>query len=178
MIKVFASGSRQIAMALGALVGIMTSAHAAEAQARAQILIKAPIERVWQLLVDVDRWPSWNRNVETANLQGRVVPGSVFVWKSQGFTVTSTIETVEANRRLTWVGAAFGTRAFHSWEFHALDGGVLVTTYETFDGWLPWLMRGTMQQKLEDTLPQWLAWLKAAAEEPAVSIHGLSTPSH
>jgi uncharacterized protein YndB with AHSA1/START domain len=156
-------------------MGLAISAHAAEAQAGAQVLVKAPVERVWQLLTDVDRWPSWNHNVETANLQGGVVPGSIFVWKSQGFMVTSTIQTIEPNHRLTWTGAAFGTRAFHSWKLEAVDGGVLVTTNETFDGWLPWLLHGTMQQKLEDTLPRWLASLKTAAERPATPVDVPST---
>jgi len=172
------SSSRQSLMAAGALIGLTASAHAAEAQASAQLLIKAPVERVWQLLVDVDRWPSWNHSVESAILEGAVASGSVFVWKSQGFTVRSTIQTVEPRHRLTWTGAAFGTRAFHSWEFEVVDGGVLVTTAETFDGWLPWLLRAMMQRKLDDTLPGWLASLKVAAEAPAPPSDGPSTQSH
>jgi len=144
-------------------------APAAPAQSSAQVSIETSVERVWQVLADIERWPSWNQAVETAKLQGGVAPGSVFVWKSQGYTVRSTLQAVAPGQRLTWTGAAFGTRAFHSWDLEATDGGVLVTTRESFDGWLPRLFPQAMQRKLEDTLPRWLAALKAAAERSTTS---------
>jgi uncharacterized protein YndB with AHSA1/START domain len=139
-------------------------AQAVEAEAGAQIVINAPAQRVWTLLTQIDRWPEWNKAVDVAQLKGAVATGSVFVWKSQGFTVTSTLQDVEPLRRLTWTGQAIGTHAYHEWNFEAIDGTVVVRTHETFDGWLPWLLKGAMQKKLDDTLPQWLATLKAAAE--------------
>lgn len=46
-------------------------------------------------MTQIDRWPEWNKAVESAKFEGRVAKGSVFVWKSQGFTVTSTLQDVE-----------------------------------------------------------------------------------
>jgi len=158
---------RHLLLAARAAIGATLSARAAPAQGSARILIQAPVDRVWQLLSDMDRWPSWNPAIDRATLDRAVAPGAVFVWKSQGFQVTSTIRTVESHRRLEWTGVAFGTRAFHSWELQVVDAGVLVTTKESFTGWLPWLLRGMMQRKLDDTLPRWLATLKSAAEAPA-----------
>jgi hypothetical protein len=40
----------------------------------------------------------------------------------------------------------------------------MVTTTETFSGWLPSLLPGTLQQQLDDTLPPWLGALKRVAE--------------
>ena len=153
---------QQIALATAAVAGPHTSQPVARASA--QVLIQAPIERVWHLLTNVDGWPAWNRDVDAAALDGRFVPGSVFRWKSQGFGITSTVCAVEVNQRITWTGVALGTKAFHAWEVQATDAGVLVSTSESFHGWLAWLLRGMMQRKLDATLPRGLASLKAAAE--------------
>jgi len=177
MSKIAAAGLRPYFNFILAHFGSRLRALAAPPQARAQVFVETSIERVWQLLADIERWPSWNRAVQAASLQGVVAPGSVFVWKSQGYTVTSTIRSVAPGQRLTWTGAAFGTRAFHSWDLEAMDGGVLVTTSESFDGWLPRLFPTTMRRKLEDTLPRWLASLKAAAERSTTSPRSLSAPN-
>jgi uncharacterized protein YndB with AHSA1/START domain len=167
MSKIAAKGFRRIRTGFGMLAGL--TAPAAALRSSAQVRIKAPVARIWQLLTDINGWPSWNPKIDSANLAGDIAPGSVFVWKSQGFTVRSTIQTADAGRRLVWTGVAFGTRAVHTWEIQAANDGVLVTTGESFDGWLPWLLRDSLQKKLDDTLPRWLASLKAAAETPEPS---------
>ena len=141
-------------------------AHAAEAQARAEITIHAPAERVWRLLTEVDRWPAWNASVASAALQGPLRAGTLFVWTSQGFQVASTLSEIDPPKRLSWTGTAFGTRAFHLWEIEAAGDAVRVKTFETFDGWVPWLFKSSMQKKLDETLPAWLQALKQAAERP------------
>jgi hypothetical protein len=88
----------------------------------------------------------------------------VFRWKSGGFDIRSTFQDVTPTRRLSWTGETLGTRAVHSWTFEATPGGVVVTTTESFDGWLPALAPRMMQKTLDDTLPALLASLKAAAE--------------
>ena len=115
-------------------------------------------------MTQIERWPEWNKAVDSVKLAGALTKGSVFVWKSRGFTVTSTLQDIEPRRRLSWTGEAIGTKAFHEWDFEANDGKVLVRTFEAFHGWLPWLLRRSMQKTLDDTLPKWLATLKAAAE--------------
>ncbi len=155
---------------LAPCLGILALALAPRAEARAAshatILIHAPLPRIWGLVTDVDRWPQWNRAVQSARLDGPVAPGSVFRWKSGGFSVTSTFRDIEPMTRLSWTGVAFGTHAVHRWTFLPTDRGVQVTTTETFEGWMPALMPGAMQKTLDDTLPALLASLKAAAERP------------
>jgi uncharacterized protein YndB with AHSA1/START domain len=152
-----------------AVVGLSSTlagpaACAAEAQARAEITINAPAGRVWRLLTDVERWPEWNPAVATAAMQGPLRVGTLFVWKSQGFQVSSTLSEIDPPTRLSWTGSAFGTRAFHLWEIETVGDTVLVKTFETFDGWVPWLFKASMQKKLDETLPAWLQALKQAAE--------------
>ena len=136
------------------------------AKASAQVTINAPVVRVWSLLTEVEAWPQWNNAVESAKLEGPFIAGSVFRWRAQGFTVMSTLMTVDAPHRIVWTGEAFGTQARHKWEIVPTEQGVIVRTSETFDGWLPRLMPQTMQKKLDETLPAWLAALKLEAERP------------
>jgi hypothetical protein len=103
--------------------------------------------------------------VQSAHVEGRVAPGSVFTWRSGGINVTSTFRVLEPMTHLSWTGVAFGTNAVHSWTFTPTDHGVEVATTETFDGWLPAIMPGAMQKTLDDTLPALLASLKTAAED-------------
>lgn len=120
--------------------------------------------RVWSLLTAVEAWLQWYRAVESAKLDGPFRAGSVFRWKSQGFTVTSTLVTVDAPYRIVWSGEAFGTQARHEWEIVPTEQEVVVKTSETFDGWLPRLIPQTMQKKLDQTLSAWLEALKLEAE--------------
>jgi uncharacterized protein YndB with AHSA1/START domain len=155
--------------ALGASPIVVAAAAPAGAEVRSQasITIHSPIQRVWSLVVDIDRWPQWNKAVETAHLEGPVARGAVFTWKSGGLGIRSTFKDVAPMERLSWTGRTIGTRAIHSWTFETTDEGVVVTTTESFDGWLPAIMPATMQKKLDDTLPALLASLKVAAEKRA-----------
>ena len=148
---------------------IVAAATPASARARSQatITINAPIEKIWALVVDIDQWPQWNKAVESAHLEGHLVKGAVFNWRSGGLGIRSTVQDIAPLERLSWTGRTIGTRALHSWAFKTTDRGVVVTTTETFDGWLPTIMPGTMQKKLDDTLPALLASLKVAAERDA-----------
>jgi uncharacterized protein YndB with AHSA1/START domain len=137
---------------------------AAAASAQAQIEIAAPPERVWELLSNIERWPTWNSLVQKAVLSGPLHPGSVFKWKSKGFAVTSTLREVTQKRRIAWTGKAFGTRAVHTWEVEGSNQGTILKTAESFAGWLPKLMPRVMQRTLDETLPAWLQAIKAEAE--------------
>jgi uncharacterized protein YndB with AHSA1/START domain len=154
-------------LAAAAMVAMAATPAIAKARSQATITIHAPIETVWALAVGVDRWPQWNSAVQSAHLDGPVAKGSVFNWKSGGMGIRSTFQEVVPTRRLSWTGRTFGTNAVHSWDFRTTDGGVVVTTTETFDGWLPTLLPRMMQKTLDDTLPALLSSLKAAAEKDA-----------
>lgn len=160
----------KLMMAASILVSLTAVPSRAEVRSQATILIHAPIERIWGLVVDVDRWPQWNKAIENAHLEGAVLQGSVFQWKSGGYGIRSTFQDVDPMKHLSWTGAAFGTKAFHTWDFSVTGDGVAVTTAETFSGWLPAIMPGTMQKTLDDTLPALLQSLKLASETRAGAV--------
>jgi uncharacterized membrane protein len=135
-------------------------------QASATIDIRAPLDTIWALMTSIEDWPKWNPAIDSAVLSGDLRSGSGFVWKSQGYTVTSTLREIRAGRTLVWTGRGIGTRAVHRWSFTEHDDVVTVASEEIFSGWLPRLLPGYLRRMLEKTLPDWLAALKAAAERP------------
>jgi len=139
----------------------------APALARHQLIIRAPLEKIWRLIVDIDNWPGWNSAVDSARLDGALRPGAIFRWTSGGTRIVSTLQDIEPMTRLVWTGKAIGTRAIHVWTFAHTHDGILVSTSESFDGWLAHLMRKTMQRALERSLAGWLKDIKKCAEAAA-----------
>jgi hypothetical protein len=63
-----------------------------------------------------------------------------------------------------WTGKAIGTQAIHAWTFASTPSGVLVSTAESFEGWLVKLMPKAMQKTLDESLTAWLEEIKRKAE--------------
>lgn len=80
--------------------------------------IEAPAERVWELLADVSRWPTWNTTVD--KVDGQVVFGAtvtVHAKLSPGRAFPVKVVELEAPRRMVWrggmpLGLFVGTRTF------------------------------------------------------------------
>jgi pimeloyl-ACP methyl ester carboxylesterase len=90
--------------------------------------------------------------------------GSTFDWKSGGVSISSTIREIVPMTRLVWSGQAIGIRAIHVWELEETPDGVMVTTSESFDGWMARLLTKMMQANLDRVLISWLAALKTEAQ--------------
>lgn len=132
--------------------------------ASAEIVVDAPIERVWALQTDLAGWQRWNTDIESMQVEGEVGPGAVFVWKAGGVTIRSTVTEFTPPNRVAWRGETIGLHANHRWEFAPTDAGVHVYTTEEFTGLLAWLLPGTMRGQLEKALQHGVYVLKAAAE--------------
>jgi len=138
--------------------------RSAPAAATHELLINAPAQRVWNLVAEIDRWPSWNPAIKSAKLHGAFKVGTPFTWKSGGISIVSTLQEIDPASKLVWTGKAMGTRVIHVWDFQKTPAGVLVRTSESFEGWLVSLMRKTMQRTLDESLVAWLNALKLRAE--------------
>jgi uncharacterized protein YndB with AHSA1/START domain len=126
--------------------------------------IAAAREVVWEVLTGIERWPSWNPDVKSVSMHGALSEGAVFRWKSGPGTITSTLEHVEAPRRVAWTGKAFGLNAIHVYALEARDGTTVVRTEESYDGLVARLFRGRLQKTLDHALESGLRHLKAEAE--------------
>ncbi len=128
------------------------------------ILINAPLDSVWALIVEVEKWPERYKHVAKAQMRGAFAVGQSFVWKSGGMRIVSTIQEVREKTFILWSGETLGTQAIHSWTLTAQGQDTLLETSESFDGWLVRLVPKMMQKMLEQTLEEWLRTIKKLAE--------------
>lgn len=134
--------------------------HNAPLATRKEIFIPVSPEAFWQLHTDINHWADWRSDISSATLEGGLQPGSVFVWKTPGVTITSTLQEVETNRRISWTGTGFGTTAAHVWILEPRGNGTLVITEESMSGWLTRVMKLLMPGFLDKSLDAWLGDLK------------------
>lgn len=130
-----------------------------------QIVINAPIDRVWKVFADVNRWPQWQKEIPESKINGAFEAATSFDWKTHGLTIHSTFHTVENNAKVGWSGPAFGSFAIHNWYFIKQGNKTVVKVEESMEGWLVWLLRGQFQSVNKGSLVYWLKALKAASEQ-------------
>jgi len=132
--------------------------------AASQIEIAADAATVWDVLANVERWPEWNKDVKSVALDGPIDVGSVFRWKTNAATITSTFKTLARPREIGWVGRALGITARHVWRLASADGRTIVRTSESFNGFLVRVFRMAFQRMLEETLDRGVLKLRTAVE--------------
>jgi hypothetical protein len=130
----------------------------------AEIEIAATPDVVWQVLTEIDRWPSWNPQVRSASLEGSLDEGSEFRWKAGPGTIRSTITHVEQPRKVAWTGRTLSIKAIHVYVLEPRDGTTLVRTEESYDGIVARVFRRPLQKTLDRALEDGLRDLKAEAE--------------
>lgn len=133
--------------------------------ARREVLIHAPVEKVWQIQTDIANWSQWQPDIAYARLDSDLKAGATFRWKAQGLNIASRLHTVEPPHRIGWTGVALGMSAIHNWTFEAQGDVTRVTTEESLSGWLTRLMVFFDPQFLEKSLEATLRRLKSKVEE-------------
>jgi uncharacterized protein YndB with AHSA1/START domain len=131
---------------------------------RSETEIDAPVEPVWEVLTAVDSWPAWNPDVKSVSLEGELGEGTSFRWKAGPGTITSTIQQIDAPRRIAWTGKTFGINATHVYRLEDRNGKTFVQTEESYEGLVARVLRGSLQKTLDKALEQGLAHLKREVE--------------
>ena len=130
----------------------------------AEIDVAAPVETVWRVLTDLERWPSWNPDVTSMSVNGPLANGTVFRWKAGTRTIVSTIEQVDPPHVVAWSGKTLGVRATHVWHFEQQGETTHVRTQEALKGLVARVLHGSLQKTLDKALEDGLRNLKAEAE--------------
>lgn len=129
-----------------------------------EIVIDAPLERVWALHTDIAGWTAWQTDIGAAAIDGPIAPGTRFHWSTFGLDIESTIYAVEGPRRIVWGGPAHGITGIHVWTFTAEGDSVRVRTAESWDGAPILADVDGMGAALDSALTGWLGHLKRTAE--------------
>jgi len=130
---------------------------------RQEITIDVPIEPLWRLHTDVNRWTTWRSDVDSAHLPGAFAPGEVFHWVTSGLEIDSTIQKVDPHRRTVWGGPAAGIIGIHVWAFTVVDDGVRIVTEESWSGEPVVADPASAQSMLDASIAVWLRDLERAA---------------
>ena len=129
-----------------------------------ELLIDAPVEKVWKTQTDIESWPEWQSDISSPVLQGGLTAGTTFKWKANGLGIVSTLHTVNPNHEIGWTGVSLGMFAIHNWTFKEQNGGTLVTTEESLSGWLASLFKMFDKNFLEKSLEASLQKLKTRVD--------------
>ncbi|HKQ25767.1 MAG TPA: SDR family NAD(P)-dependent oxidoreductase [Burkholderiales bacterium] len=151
-----------------------------------EIMIRASAERVWDLLTDVERWPSWYRacrwvRVESRDRAGRPVS---FRWKAHPVELRSTVVAADRPQSFAIDADAYGLHAERTFTVRPTPDGLstVVTSHETQVGLPAWLGRAflarrlrTANQTMFDDLARAAGHGAATQATPAESV---SPPAH
>lgn len=130
--------------------------------------VAAPVDRVWEVLSDIDHWPEWTDSVTSAKRleQGPLQVGSraVLFQPRIGKAVWTVTELVPG-RSFTWLQTGPGVRATACHQLEPLpDGGTRVHLAIQLTGWLGGTV-GRVYRRLTDRyLAMEVAGLKARVE--------------
>lgn len=131
---------------------------------RGEILINAPLNAVWNMFTNINAWPDWHKEIESASLQTPLAVGSVFHWSTAGLIIASTISELIPKERIAWSGLDQGIMGIHVWRFTAVEDGMLVQTEESWEGEPVRLQVGFLQHAPDQSIKSWLESLKREAE--------------
>jgi hypothetical protein len=130
--------------------------------ASCELVIDAPVERVWDVLSRPLGWPDIEPGIRNVRLHADVVEGTRFTWRNGRTRLTSRFAVVEPGRELTWTGSALGTKVVHR---HLLaptsDGTTHLRSEESMAG--PLLVLFFSEAKLHAALEKWLNAIASAA---------------
>ncbi|MEU7136752.1 SRPBCC family protein [Streptomyces sp. NPDC046261] len=150
---------------------------------RTQTVIHASLRTIWKAQTDVERWPSWQSAVTTAQRldHGPFRAGSAFRWTtpvppnphtpSTSLDITSTVRQAKPGACIRWTGPAVGEGlsidGVHVWNFTKVRNGVRVSTEETHTGPQVDANVPAATEILQQGLEAWLRDLKTTAEAHA-----------
>ena len=128
------------------------------------IVINATVQHVWQILTGINAWSNWQKEISKPVLNGSLIPGSTFDWKTGGAGIHSTIHTVESFSEFGWTGKAFGMFAIHNWTLKEVNGQTQVMVEESMEGLLTVILNKSFNKNLEKGMIYWLESLKSQCE--------------
>ncbi len=129
---------------------------------RQSIIINAPVERVWEVLTNINKWPDWYEDIRSASCD-KVELNGPFEWSLKSTRLKSHFQLVDPPNMLAWTGSSKMVKAIHVWNLEAADSQTIVTVEKSIEGFLiPVFNR---QSKVHDDLMAWINALKIESEK-------------
>ncbi len=110
--------------------------------------------KAWQLMIDINNWPTWHDDLEYCKLQGAFEVGSYFILKPKGGPKVKIVLTeIEVERKLTDCTHFFGAKMYDIHEFIEHADGLELKNTLIVTGPLKWLWIKLVAQNVADSVP-------------------------
>lgn len=140
----------------------------------AEVVIEAPVDRVWEILTDFAKFPEWNPFIR--QMSGEVRTGAKLEVRleppgGRAMSFRPKMVNVETNREISWLGRLLIPGLFtgeHSFAIEALDEkGVRFVQHEKFTGLLVPFMAKSLDRDTKRGFEAMNSALKERAEREA-----------
>lgn len=135
----------------------------APVKASSSIYIDAPVERVWELLINLPDWPALDSSIRDMQLEAGANVDARFNFRLNNFPIKAKFAVINPDRELHWTGASLWFKAV---DLHVLepthDGGTRLYIAESLAGVLAPLFMSSERLKVQHET--WLTAFQRAAE--------------
>ncbi|MBK8721138.1 MAG: SRPBCC family protein [Saprospiraceae bacterium] len=123
-------------------------------------------EQMWKLFSDVNNWQTWDESIEFAHLDGKFEQGNFFVFQPKGGPKIKLkiLEAIENYKFVDLTTFPFA-KMYGDHTFEETPEGLKLTTTMIVEGFLGFLWKKLVAQKIVDDLPKDMAiQIKAASK--------------
>ena len=127
------------------------------------IIINVDIDKIWNVLIDLENWPAWNPDVKTVTVDEEVKEGANFKWVQGRTHGNSQIQNIKKPFTLSWTSKAKFVKRIYVWSLESDENQTIATISASFQG--AFVALAANHQKVYDELLNWLERLKNKVEE-------------
>ena len=136
-----------------------------------EIEIAAPPQKVWDVLIQAETWPTWYEGAADVKVEGAsdgmLREGAIFTWRTMDLDFRSTVKEFKPPYRLSWESRKTLIQGYHAWLIVPTPGGSRLVTDESQHGFLASMQGIFIPSKLRRLHDVWLAEIKKRAEMAA-----------
>ncbi len=135
-----------------------------------EIEINAKPEVVWNILIDAKKWHTFYKGVESPveyldSTANTLRNGLSFKLHTMGLHLLPTMKEFVTNERMAWEVRRGNLTAYHAWIIVPTANGCRLITPEAQNGFLTFLQKVFLPNKLLNLHEHWLEVIKTRAEE-------------
>lgn len=129
------------------------------------VLINAPKEFVWDVLVDINSWAEWEYDIKKAYKTEKIQKNSTIFWKADNIEFKAKIFSFELYKKISWSYRISGLHIIHSWYLQETEGITQVTSCQQVDGIMARIFRKSVTSSIEYDNKRWVEFLKMECEK-------------